>query len=268
VERGHVEISVRRQCELLGVSRSGFYYDPVSESQKNLTLMRLLDEQYTRTPFYGSRRMREWLATQGHEVNRKRVSRLMALMGIEAVYPKPKLSQPGEGHRIYPYLLRGTKVERVNQVWSTDITYIRMAQGFVYLVAVMDWYSRFVLSWSLSLTMEVDFCIEALKRALRRGRPEIFNSDQGSQFTSEKFTGELEAKDIAISMDGRGRCLDNIFVERLWRSLKYEEVYLKDYASVTEARAGIERYFRFYNQDRLHQSLQYRTPAAIYQGRA
>jgi putative transposase len=263
-----VEISVRRQCELLGVSRSGFYYDPVSESQKNLTLMRLLDEQYTRTPFYGSRRMREWLATQGHEVNRKRVSRLMALMGIEAVYPKPKLSQPGEGHRIYPYLLRGTKVERVNQVWSTDITYIRMAQGFVYLVAVMDWYSRFVLSWSLSLTMEVDFCIEALKRALRRGRPEIFNSDQGSQFTSEKFTGELEAKDIAISMDGRGRCLDNIFVERLWRSLKYEEVYLKDYASVTEARAGIERYFRFYNQDRLHQSLQYRTPAAIYQGRA
>lgn len=263
-----MEISVRRQCELLGVSRSGFYYDPVSESQKNLTLMRLLDEQYTRTPFYGSRRMREWLATQGHEVNRKRVSRLMALMGIEAVYPKPKLSQPGEGHRIYPYLLRGTKVERVNQVWSTDITYIRMAQGFVYLVAVMDWYSRFVLSWSLSLTMEVDFCIEALKRALRRGRPEIFNSDQGSQFTSEKFTGELEAKDIAISMDGRGRCLDNIFVERLWRSLKYEEVYLKDYASVTEARAGIERYFRFYNQDRLHQSLQYRTPAAIYQGRA
>ena len=268
MERGHTEISVRRQCELLDVNRSGLYYEPVSESQKNLTLMRLLDEQYTRTPFYGSRRMREWLATQGHEVNRKRVSRLMALMGIEAVYPKPKLSQPGEGHRIYPYLLRGTTVERVNQVWSTDITYIRMAQGFVYLVAVMDWYSRFVLSWSLSLTMEVDFCIEALKRALRRGRPEIFNSDQGSQFTSEKFTGELEAKDIAISMDGRGRCLDNIFVERLWRSLKYEEVYLKDYASVTEARAGIERYFRFYNQDRLHQSLQYRTPAAIYQGRA
>ena len=268
MERGHTEISVRRQCELLDVNRSGLYYEPVSESQKNLTLMRLLDEQYTRTPFYGSRRMREWLATQGHEVNRKRVSRLMALMGIEAVYPKPRLSQPGEGHRIYPYLLSGTKVERINQVWSTDITYIRMAHGFVYLVAVMDWFSRFVLSWSLSLTMEVDFCIEALKSAFRRGRPEIFNSDQGSQFTSEKFTGELEAKDIAISMDGRGRCMDNIFVERLWRSLKYEEVYLKDYASVTEARAGIERYFRFYNQDRLHQSLQYRTPAAIYQGRA
>jgi putative transposase len=260
-------ISVRRQCELLGVNRSSLYYDPVGESSENLRLMRLLDEQYTRAPFYGSRRMVEWLATQGHEVNRKRVSRLMALMGIEAVYPKPKLSQPGEGHRIYPYLLRGTAVDRVNQVWSTDITYIRMAQGFLYLVAVMDWFSRFVLSWSLSLTMEVDFCIEALKRALRRGRPEIFNSDQGPQFTSEKFTGELEAKGIAISMDGRGRCMDNIFIERLWRSLKYEEVYLKDYASVREAQASIAAYFRFYNQERLHQSLDYQTPAAIYRGR-
>ncbi len=267
MERGHPEISVRRQCELLGVNRSGLYYEPVGESEQNLGLMRLLDEQYTRTPFYGSRKMTEWLATVGHRVNRKRVARLMELLGLEAVYPKPKLSQAGEGHRIYPYLLRGTTVERVNQVWSTDITYIRMAQGFLYLVAVMDWFSRFVLSWSLSLTMGVDFCVEALRRALRRARPDIFNSDQGSQFTSEKFTGELEAKDIAISMDGRGRCLDNIFVERLWRSLKYEEVYLKDYASVTEARAGIERYFRFYNHERLHQSLDYRTPAAIYQGR-
>lgn len=224
VERGHPEISVRRQCDLLGVNRSGLYYEPVGESQENLLLMRLLDEQYTRTPFYGSRKMTEWLATRGHEVNRKRVSRLMELLGVEAVYPKPKLSQPGEGHRIYPYLLRGTRVERVNQVWSTDITYIRMAQGFLYLVAVMDWFSRFVLSWSLSLTMEVEFCVEALKRALRRGRPDIFNSDQGSQFTSEKFTAELETRKIAISMDGRGRCMDNIFVERLWRSLKYEEV--------------------------------------------
>jgi putative transposase len=188
-------------------------------------------------------------------------------MGIEAVYPKPKLSQPGEGHRIYPYLLRDTTVERVNQVWSTDITYIRMAQGFLYLAAVMDWFSRFVLSWSLSLTMEVEFCVEALKRALRRGRPEIFNSDQGSQFTSEKFTGELAGRQITISMDGRGRCMDNIFVERLWRSLKYEEVYLKDYASVAEAGTGIERYFQFYNHERLHQSLDYRTPAAIYRGR-
>ena len=212
--------------------------------------------------------MTEWLATEGYAVNRKRVSRLMGLMGIEAVYRKPKLSQPGEDHRIYPYLLKGAKVERVNQVWSTDITYIRMAQGFLYLVAVMDWFSRFVLSWSLSPSMEMDFCLEALDRALRRGRPEIFNSDQGSQFTSEKFTGKLEARKIAVSMDGRGRCFDNIFVERLWRSLKYEEVYLKDYESVAEARAGIAGYFQFYNYKRLHQSLDYRTPAAVYLGRA
>jgi putative transposase len=211
VERSQAEISVRRQCELLGVNRWGLYYEPVGESAENLGLMRLLDEQYTRTPFYGSRKMTEWLATVDHRVNRKRVSRLLELLGIEAVYPKPKLSQPGAGRRIYPYLLRGTTVGRVNQVWSTDITYIRMAQGFVYLVAVMDWFSRFVLSWSLSLTMEVDFCIEALKRALRRGRPEIFNSDQGSQFTSEKFTGELAERQIAISMDGGGAAVWTIF---------------------------------------------------------
>jgi putative transposase len=268
VDRVHPDLSLRRQCELLGVNRAGLYYERVGESEENLRWMRLMDEQYTRTPFYGSRRMTAWLAAQGFKVNRKRISRLMELMGIEAVYPKPQLSQPGEGHRIYPYLLRGVTVERVNQVWSTDITYIRMAQGFIYLVAVMDWFSRFVLSWSLSLTMEIDFCILALKGALRRGRPEIFNSDQGSQFTSEKFTAELQAKEIAISMDGRGRCMDNIFIERLWRSLKYEEVYLKDYESVMEARAGIERYFRFYNQERLHQSLDYQTPATIYQARA
>ena len=212
--------------------------------------------------------MTEWLVTQGFEVNRKRVSRWMGVMGIEAVYPKPRLSQPGEGHKIYPYLLGGIEVTRVHQVWSTDITYMRMARGFVYLVAVMDWCSRFVLSGSLSLTMEVDFCLEALKSALRRGRPGIFNSDQGAQFTSEKFHGELEAREIGISMDGRGRCMDNIFIERLWRSLKYEEVYLKDYSWVTEARDRIARYFRFYNQERLHQSLDYRTPAAIYTGRA
>jgi putative transposase len=268
VEPGHPEISLRRQCELLGVNRSGLYYEPVGERAENLLLMRLIDQEYTRHPFLGSRRLVRWLGEWGQVVNRKRVARLMELMGIEAVYPKPKLSQPGEGHRIYPYLLRGTTVERVNQVWSTDITYIRMAQGFLYLVAVMDWFSRFVLSWSLSLTMELDFCLEALDRALRRGRPEIFNSDQGPQFTSEKFTGKLEARQIAVSMDGRGRCFDNIFVERLWRSLKYEEVYLKEYASVAEARAGIAGYFQFYNHERLHQSLDYRTPAAIYLGRA
>ena len=264
----HAEISIRRQCELLGVNRARLYYQPLGENEENLRLMRLLDEEYTRTPFYGSRRMTAWLGTKGFEVNRKRVSRLMTVMGIEAVYPKPRLSQPGEGHKIYPYLLRGVEVVRVNQVWSTDITYIRMAQGFVYLVAVMDWFSRYVLSWSLSLTMELDFCVEALKRALRRGRPEVFNSDQGSQFTSEKFSAELQAREIAISMDGRGRCMDNILIERLWRSLKYEEVYLKDYASVTEAREGIERYFRFYNHERLHQSLDYQTPAALYKGGA
>jgi len=264
VEQEHREISVRRQCELLGVNRTSLYYQPVKESAANLRLMRWIDEQYTRTPFYGSRRMTEWLRERGQEVNRKRVRRLMDQMGLEAVYPKPSLSQPGAGHKIYPYLLEGVRIVRVNQVWSTDITYIRMRQGFLYLVAVMDWFSRFVLSWSLSLSMELGFCVEALKRALRWGRPEIFNSDQGSQFTSEQFTGELAARQIAISMDGRGRALDNIFIERLWRSLKYEEVYLRDYELVPEARAGIQRYFQFYNYQRLHQSLGYRTPAAIY----
>ena len=264
MDRGHPEISLRRQCELLGVNRSGLYYQPAGESELNLLLMRLIDEEYTRLPFYGSRRWVEWLDEQGYSVNRKRVSRLMEVMGIEAVYPKPRLSQPGEGHKIYPYLLAGVEVTRVNQMWSTDITYIRMDGGFVYLVAVMDWFSRFVLSWALSVTMEVGFCMEALQRALRRGRPEIFNSDQGSQFTSDQFTGALKARGIAISMDGRGRCFDNIFIERLWRSLKHEEVYLRDYTMVPEARDGIGNWFRFYNHERLHQSLGYRTPAKLY----
>jgi len=228
--------------------------------------MRRIDEQYTHCPFYGSRRLTAWLQGQGLEVNRKRVRRLMGVMGLEAVYPRRRLSQPGEGHKIYPYRLREVKIERVNQVWSTDITYIRLAQGFVYLVAVMDWFSRYVLSWALSLTLEADFCLEALRGALRRGRPEIFNSDQGSQFTSEHFTGELESRGIVVSMDGRGRCLDNIFIERLWRTVKYEEVYLKDYRGVGEAREALRRYFEFYNQQRLHQSLGYRTPAAIRAG--
>ena len=264
MDRGHAGISMRRQCELLGVNRSGVYYQPVGESKENLLLMRLMDKEYTRHPFYGSRRMLVWLRGQGYGVNRKRVSRLMETMGIEALYPKPRLSQPGEEHKIYPYLLKDVEITRVNQVWSTDITYIRMPEGFVYLVAVMDWYSRYVLSWSLSLTMEVDFCVEALRRALRRGRPEIFNSDQGSQFTSEEFTEVLKTRDIAISMDGRGRCFDNIFIERLWRSLKYEEVYLREYGSVPEARAGIGNWFRFYNKERAHQKLGDRTPAQLY----
>lgn len=221
---GHDTISIRRQCELLGVNRGSLYYKPLGESGENLRLMRWIDEQYTKTPFFGSRRMTIWLREKRQEVNRKRVARLMEVMGLEAVYPKPKLSQPGDSHKIYPYLLSGVNIERVNQVWSTDITYIRMAQGFCYLAAVMDWHSRFILSWSLSVTMEMEFCLEALAAALRRARPEIFNSDQGSQFTSERFTGELERRGISISMDGRGRCFDNIFIERLWRSLKHEEV--------------------------------------------
>jgi putative transposase len=249
----------------LGVSRASLYYEPLGESEENLQLMRWIDEQYTAAPFFGSRRMAAWLREHKKvAVNRKRIARLMRLLGLEALYPKPKLSQPGEGHQVYPYLLKGVPVERVNQVWSTDITYIRMAHGFCYLVAVMDWHSRFVLSWSLSLTMEMEFCLEALASALRRARPEIFNSDQGSQFTSERFTGELERRGIAISMDGRGRCFDNIFIERLWRSLKHEEVYLKDYRQVSEARDGIQRWFQFYNHHRPHQALRYRTPAAVY----
>ncbi len=264
MDQDHPEISVRRQCALLGVNRSGLYYQPRGESEESLMLMRLIDEEYTRHPFLGSRRIREWLRGRGYQVGRNRVHRLMQLMGIEAVYPKPKLSQPGEAHKVYPYLLNGVEVTRVNQVWSTDITYVRMAGGFVYLVAVMDWYSRYVLSWALSVTMELEFCVAALKQALRRGRPEIFNTDQGSQFTSPKFTGELETRGIAISMDGRGRCFDNIFIERLWRSLKYEEVYLREYALVPEARAGIGKWFQFYNHDRPHQSLKYRTPAECY----
>lgn len=264
MESSHPELSVRRQCELLGVNRSNLYYRPSGESQENLMLMRLIDEEYTRHPFLGSRKLVLWLEDQGWKVNRKRVARLMEKMEIQAIFPKPKLSQPGEGHKIYPYLLEGVTVSRINQVWSTDITYIRMAEGFLYLVAVMDWFSRFVLSWALSLSLELGFCLAALKRAFRWGRPEIFNSDQGVQFTSEKFTGALESRGIAVSMDGRGRCLDNIFIERLWRSLKYEEVYLRDYDLVPEAEAGIGRWFRYYNSQRFHQSLGYRTPAQIY----
>jgi len=264
VDWDHPELSVRRQSELLGVNRSSLYYQPLGESEENLMLMRLIDQEYTRHPFLGSRRMAEWLCGQEHPVGRHRVRRLMNLMGIAAVYPKPKLSRPGEGHKIYPYLLNGVAVTRVNQVWSTDITYVRMAAGFVYLVAVMDWYSRYVLSWELSTTMEMDFCVAALRRALRRGRPEIFNSDQGSQFTSDRFTGVLKDRGVTISMDGRGRCFDNIFIERLWRSLKYEEIYLNEYKRVPAARDGIGNWFRFYNYQRPHQSLGYQTPAGIY----
>ena len=226
--------------------------------------MRLLDEQYTATPFYGIRRMTAWLRSRGYAVNHKRVGRLLRQMGLEAIYPKPRLSQPAAGHVIYPYLLRGITVNRVNQVWSADITYVRLAGGFVYLVAVIDWCSRYVLSWAVSITMDVAFCVEALEQALRHGQPEIFNTDQGAQFTSLAFTERLKNGGIRISMDGRGRALDNVFVERLWRSVKYEEVYLQDYQSVWDARQSLTRYFRFYNRERLHQALGYRTPAAVY----
>ena len=226
--------------------------------------MRLLDEQYTKTPFYGSPRMTAWLNQQGYAVNHKRVERLMEIIGLQAIYPKPNLSKPAPGHKIYPYLLRDVKIERVDQVWSCDITYIRMSNGFIYLMAVLDWYSRYVLSWSISISLEADFCLEALDTALRRGHPQIFNTDQGSQFTSDAFTGRLVKAGIDVSMDGRGRALDNIFVERLWRTVKYEEVYLKSYESVPEAIASLRAYLRFYNEERLHQSLGYRTPAAIY----
>jgi putative transposase len=264
IEVDHPAISVRRQCALLGLPRASLYYQPHGESAETLHLMRLLDAQYTATPFYGIRRMTAWLRAQGYPVNHKRVARLMQQMGIEAIYTKPKLSQAAAEHTIYPYLLRGVQVERVNQVWSTDITYVRLHQGFVYLVAVMDWFSRYVLSWALSVTMDVHFCVEALENALQGGQPEIFNTDQGAQFTSRAFTERLKQDGVQMSMDGRGRALDNVFVERLWRSVKYEEVYLKDYTTVREARLGLGQYFTFYNHERLHQALGYQTPAAVY----
>jgi len=226
--------------------------------------MRILDEQYTATPFYGSRRMQVALARAGHRVNRKHVQRLMRLMGLEAVGPKPRLSDPQPGHRIYPYLLRDVPIVRVDQVWSTDITYVRLRDGFVYLVAILDWYSRYVLAWALSVTVDGQFCLEALETALGRRTPEVFNTDQGAQFTAAVFTDRIKAAGAQVSMDGRGRALDNVFVERLWRSVKYEEVYLKDYASVRDAHVQLARYFRFYNDVRPHQSLGYRTPAVVY----
>jgi len=264
VESGPEPVSVVRQCELLGLARSSSYDEGASESAENLMLMRLIDEPYTRTPFYGIRRMTAWLRSEGHQVTNKRVQRLMRQMGIEAIYPKPRLSQGGSEHRVYPYLLRGVVIDRPNQVWSTDITYIRLRPGFLYLVAILDWYSRYVVSWEVSNSLEVSFCVEALDRALSMAQPEIFNSDQGSQFTSHAFTRGEEAAGIRISMDGRGRVFDNIFVERLWRTVKYEEVYLKDYESVPTAIGGLGAYFQFYNQERWHQALVTQTPAAVY----
>jgi len=264
VEPGHAELSVRRQCALLGLNRASFYYRAATETEDNLRLMRLLDEEYTRHPFYGSRKLTRWLQEQGEQVNRKRVQRLMRVMGLEAIYPKPRLSQGGTGHRVFPYLLRGVTVARPDQVWSADITYVPLATGFMYLAAILDWYSRYVLAWRLSNTLDGAFCLEMLDEALRQGRPEIFNTDQGVQFTAAAFTGRLEAAGVRVSMDGRGRCLDNVFVERLWRTVKYEDIYLYGYERVLELQRGLQRYFPFYNGERLHQSLGYRTPAAVY----
>lgn len=260
-------IPVTRQCELVGLARSRWYYEPTAEHDDDLRVKRWIDEQYTRTPFYGIRRMTHWLRCEKQEiVNHKRVGRLMREMGLEAIYPKPWVSRPGEGRVITPYLLRGLPIVRPNQVWGADITYIRLAQGFVSLVAILDWFSRYVVSWAVSVTMDVAFCVEALAQALTRGRPEIFNTDQGSQFTSADFTGRLATAGIRISMDGRGRVFDNIFVERLWRTVKYEEVYLQEYTGVPMAVESVGRYFQFYNTERFHQSLGYKTPDAVHRG--
>jgi putative transposase len=265
IEADHPQLSVRRQCELLGLSRSSFYYEPAVETEENLALMRLIDEEYTRHPFKGSRRMALWLGEQtGQEVNRKRVQRLMGVMGLEAIYPKRKLSLPGQGHKVYPYLLRGVKVERPDQVWSTDITYVPLPGGFMYLAAVIDWFSRYVICWRLSNTLDGGFCLEMLDEALSTGKPEVFNTDQGAQFTAEAFTGRLISAGVKVSMDGKGRCLDNVFVERLWRTVKYEDIYIKGYETVPGLSAGLGEYFPFYNEERQHQSLGYQTPAEMY----
>jgi putative transposase len=261
---GHPDISLQRQCELVGLNRSSWYYQAARDSPENERLMRLLDQQFTQTPFYGVRRMTAWLRSQGEIVNPKRVRRLLRKMGLMAIYPKPKLSLPGDNPRRFPYLLKDYAITAPNQVWSTDITYIRLSQGFIYLVAIIDWFSRYVLAWQVSNTMDVQFCLDTLETALQTGQPHIFNSDQGSQFTSQVFTQRLEQAGIQISQDGKGRAYDNIFVERLWRSVKYEEVYSKAYASVTEAIQNLDAYFQFYNHQRLHQSLDYQTPSLIH----
>jgi len=266
IEKGHPAISLRRQCELVGLTRSTYYREPLGETSLNLKVMRRIDELYLTTPFYGVRRMTVMLQQEGYKINHKRVARLMRVMGIQAVFPRRSLSQPGKGHKIYPYLLRGMKISKPNQVWSIDITYIPMASGFMYLVAIIDWHSRYVLSWRLSNTLDTAFCLDALNEALAHAQPEIFNTDQGSQFTSEAFTNRLLASNIKISMDGRGRALDNIFIERFWRSLKYEDIYLKNYQTVPALVKGLTDYFQFYNHERVHQSLAYQTPAKVYHG--
>jgi putative transposase len=264
IELDDPHLSICTKCELIGLSRSTYYLAPAVESAENLRLMRLIDEQYLKTPFYGSRRMTAFLARRGEAVNRKRVRRLMALMGLEGLPPGPRTTDAAPGVRAYPYLLRDRVLSHIDEVWSSDITYVPIRHGFMYLTAVIDWYSRYVLSWRLSNTLDGGFCLEALDEALSRGRPEIFNTDLGSQFTSREYTGRLEEAGIAVSRDGRGRALDNVFVERLWRSVKYEDIYIKDYERVTELESGLTAYFWFYDEDRPHQSLGYRTPGEVY----
>lgn len=264
IQTEHCDVSVKRQCELIGLPRSSHYYHAASEDDHNLNLMRLIDEQYLRTPFFGSRQMTAWLRRQGHEVNRKRVQRLMQCMGLAGIVPGPHTSRPHPQNTIYPYLLRGMQLSDANLVWSADITYVPMPAGYMYLVAIIDWYSRYVITWQLSNTLDADFCAEALTRALNSAQPVIFNTDQGSQFTSSMFTNILINNDILISMDGRGRALDNVFIERLWRSVKYEDIYIKDYNSVLELNDGLGEYFTFYNHERPHSSLDGRTPAEVH----
>jgi putative transposase len=265
IQKGHAELSLRQQCELLDLPRSSFYYTPEPVDPYNLMLMNLIDRQYSKTPFYGSPRITAWLKRHGHLVNIKRVKRLMQKMGIVAIYPAPNTSKGNQSHKIYPYLLRGVPIQKPNQVWGADITYIRMEKSFLYLVAIIDWFSRYVLAWELSNTLDSQFCIDALKDALAKyGVPEIFNTDQGCQFTSHDFTGILLDHEVNISMDGRGRVFDNIFVERLWRSVKYEEVYIKNYETSLDAYRGLSGYFNLYNNERLHQALDYRTPQETY----
>jgi putative transposase len=266
VDRDHPSLSIGRQCQLLGLSRSAFYYQSRGENELNLFLMRTIDLEYTAHPFFGYRKMVRLLREAGHLVNKKRVQRLMHLMGLQAMVPGPNTSRPAPQNPVYPYLLRGVEIVRVNQVWSCDITYIPMPHGFVYLFAVIDWYSRFILAWELSPTLDTGFCLEGLERAFAYGRPEIFNTDQGSQFTSLDFTARVLASGAALSMDGRGRALDNIFVERFWRTIKYEDIYLKGYLTPREVWAGLAAYFPFYNSQRPHQSLDYQTPAVVYYG--
>ncbi len=266
VDREHPKLPVVRQCALLGVARSSICYRPKAASEEDLSLMGEIDRQYLETPFYGSRRMKAWLGRGGIQVSRKRVQRLMRAMGLRAIYRRPSTSRRSPEHRIYPYLPRNARITRPNQVWAADITYLPMARGFLYLVAVMDWHSRYVVSWRLSNTLEAGFCAGALEEALGKGRPEVFNTDQGSQFTSWEFTQVLQDRGVRISMDGKGRYQDNIFMERLWRTVKYEEVHLKAYANVLEAQRGLEDYFRFYNDLRPHQALGYRTPAEVFRG--